>query len=41
MLNRDVYFAPPVFEGGFVSAQHDDAAIEEPLAARRVFARMD
>ena len=39
MLAEGVYFAPAAFEAGFVSAQHDDAVIEETLAAaRRVFA---
>ena len=39
MLDRGVYFAPSAFEAGFVSAAHDDAAIEATLdAARAVFA---
>ena len=39
MLDEGVYFAPAAFEAGFVSAQHDDAVIEETIAAaRRVFA---
>ena len=38
MLDEGVYFAPAAFEAGFVSAQHDDAVIEETIAAaRRVF----
>jgi glutamate-1-semialdehyde 2,1-aminomutase len=41
MLDEGVYFAPAAFEAGFVSAQHDDAAIDETIAcARRVFARL-
>jgi glutamate-1-semialdehyde 2,1-aminomutase len=41
MLDEGVYFAPAAFEAGFVSAMHDDAVIEETLAAaRRVFARL-
>jgi len=41
MLDEGVYFAPAAFEAGFVSAQHDDAVIEETIAAaRRVFARL-
>ena len=41
MLDEGVYFAPAAFEAGFVSAQHDDAVIEETLAAaKRVFARL-
>lgn len=35
MLDLGVYLAPSAFEAGFVSAQHDDAAIEETLAAAR------
>ncbi|WP_370660179.1 glutamate-1-semialdehyde 2,1-aminomutase [Massilia glaciei] len=42
MLDEGVYFAPAAFEAGFVSAAHDDAVIEETIAAaRRVFARLD
>ena len=38
MLDEGVYFAPAMFEAGFVSIQHDDAAIDETIeAARRVF----
>lgn len=41
MLDEGVYFAPAAFEAGFVSAQHNDAVIEETIsAARRVFARL-
>ncbi|HXA47477.1 MAG TPA: glutamate-1-semialdehyde 2,1-aminomutase, partial [Burkholderiaceae bacterium] len=35
MLDHGVYLAPSAFEAGFVSAQHDDAIIEETLAAAR------
>jgi glutamate-1-semialdehyde 2,1-aminomutase len=38
MLDEGVYFAPAMFEAGFVSAAHDDAVIDETVAAaRRVF----
>jgi glutamate-1-semialdehyde 2,1-aminomutase len=41
MLDEGVYFAPAMFEAGFVSAAHDDAVIEETIAAaRKVFARL-
>jgi glutamate-1-semialdehyde 2,1-aminomutase len=41
MLDEGVYFAPAAFEAGFVSAQHDDAVIDETIAAaRRVFASL-
>jgi glutamate-1-semialdehyde 2,1-aminomutase len=41
MLDEGVYFAPAMFEAGFVSAAHDDAVILETVAAaRRVFARI-
>lgn len=41
MLDEGVYFAPAMFEAGFVSIQHDDAAIDETIeAARRVFKRL-
>jgi glutamate-1-semialdehyde 2,1-aminomutase len=41
MLDEGVYFAPAMFEAGFVSAAHDDAVIAETVeAARRVFARL-
>lgn len=33
MLERGVYLAPSAYEAGFVSAAHDDAAIEATLAA--------
>jgi glutamate-1-semialdehyde 2,1-aminomutase len=40
MLDAGVYLAPSAFEAGFVSAQHDDAVIEETLtAAKKAFAR--
>jgi glutamate-1-semialdehyde 2,1-aminomutase len=36
-----VYFAPAMFEAGFVSIAHTDAVIEETInAARKVFARI-
>ena len=39
MLDAGVYLAPSAFEAGFVSAQHDDAAIAETLkCARNAFA---
>ena len=41
MLDEGVYFAPALFEAGFVSAQHDDGVIAETVeAARRVFKRI-
>jgi glutamate-1-semialdehyde 2,1-aminomutase len=41
MLEEGVYFAPAMFEAGFVSIEHDDAVIEETIAAaRRVFKRI-
>jgi glutamate-1-semialdehyde 2,1-aminomutase len=41
MLEEGVYFAPAMFEAGFVSIAHTDAVIEETVnAARRVFARI-
>jgi glutamate-1-semialdehyde 2,1-aminomutase len=41
MLDEGVYFAPAMFEAGFVSAAHDDGVINETIdAARRVFARL-
>ena len=41
MLDEGVYFAPAMFEAGFVSATHDDGVIDETIqAARRVFARL-
>ena len=35
MLDDGVYLAPSAFEAGFVSAAHDDAAIEATLSAAR------
>ena len=41
MLEEGVYFAPAMFEAGFVSAAHDDAVIAETVeAAKRVFAKL-
>ncbi len=41
MLDLGVYLAPSAFEAGFVSAQHDDAAIGATLdAARQAFAKI-
>jgi glutamate-1-semialdehyde 2,1-aminomutase len=41
MLDQGVYLAPSAFEAGFVSAQHDDAAIAETMAAaRKAFASL-
>ncbi len=41
MLDDGVYLAPSAFEAGFVSAQHDDAVINETLAiARLAFAKL-
>jgi glutamate-1-semialdehyde 2,1-aminomutase len=41
MLDRGVHFAPSAFEAGFVSAAHDDAAIDDTLdAARAAFAAL-
>jgi glutamate-1-semialdehyde 2,1-aminomutase len=41
MLDAGVYFAPAAFEAGFVSAQHDDAVINETIdAARQVFKQL-
>jgi len=41
MLEQGAYFAPSAFEAGFVSAAHDNAAIEATLAAaRNAFARL-
>ncbi|NOX09064.1 MAG: glutamate-1-semialdehyde 2,1-aminomutase [Gammaproteobacteria bacterium] len=41
MLDRGVYLAPSAFEAGFVSAAHDDSAIQETLdIAEQVFAGM-
>jgi len=36
MLDRGVHFAPSAFEAGFVSAAHDDAAIQATLEAAEV-----
>ena len=33
MLDEGVYFAPAMFEAGFVSAQHTDAVIDETIDA--------
>ncbi|MBD5634608.1 MAG: aspartate aminotransferase family protein, partial [Candidatus Eremiobacteraeota bacterium] len=33
MLDRGVYLAPSQFEAGFLSLAHDDAAIDETIAA--------
>ncbi len=42
MLDRGVYLAPSAYEAGFVSAAHDDAAIEATIAAaREAFAAID
>lgn len=39
MLDAGVYFAPSAYEAGFVSSAHDDAIIDETVAAaRRAFA---
>ncbi len=35
MLDAGVYLAPSAFEAGFVSAMHDDAVIDETIAAAR------
>jgi glutamate-1-semialdehyde 2,1-aminomutase len=41
MLDRGVYLAPSAFEAGFVSAQHDDAIINETLrCAREAFTQV-
>jgi glutamate-1-semialdehyde 2,1-aminomutase len=41
MLDEGVYFAPAMFEAGFVSMAHDDSVIEATVAAARtVFARI-
>jgi glutamate-1-semialdehyde 2,1-aminomutase len=36
MLDRGVYLAPSAYEAGFVSIQHDDAVIQETLAAAQL-----
>jgi glutamate-1-semialdehyde 2,1-aminomutase len=42
MLAHGIYLAPSQFEAGFVSAAHDDAAIDKTLAAaREVFTDLD
>lgn len=42
MLDNGVYLAPSQFEAAFVSAAHDDAAIEKTLeAAKAAFAELD
>ncbi|MEN9887412.1 MAG: glutamate-semialdehyde--aminomutase, partial [Pseudomonadota bacterium] len=41
MLDRGVYFAPALYEAGFVSAAHSDADIDETIAAaKEVFATL-
>ena len=35
MLERGVYFAPSVFEAGFVSIMHTDEVIDATIAAAR------
>ena len=41
MLDRGVYFAPALYEAGFVSAAHSQADLDETFtAAREVFAQM-
>ncbi|HJV88118.1 MAG TPA: glutamate-1-semialdehyde 2,1-aminomutase [Noviherbaspirillum sp.] len=41
MLDLGVYLAPSAFEAGFVSAQHNDAVIDETIgAARKAFAEL-
>lgn len=41
MLAQGIYLAPSQFEAGFVSAAHDDAAIDKTLAAaRKAFAEL-
>jgi glutamate-1-semialdehyde 2,1-aminomutase len=41
MLDEGVYFAPAMFEAGFVSATHDDAVIQATVdIARKVFAKI-
>jgi glutamate-1-semialdehyde 2,1-aminomutase len=41
MLDRGVYFAPALYEAGFVSAAHTDADIDETIAAaKEVFATL-
>jgi glutamate-1-semialdehyde 2,1-aminomutase len=41
MLAEGVYLAPSAFEAGFVSAAHDDVALEKTLAAaEKVFSTL-
>jgi glutamate-1-semialdehyde 2,1-aminomutase len=41
MLDAGVYFAPSAYEAGFVSSAHDDAVLDETIAAARsVFASL-
>ena len=41
MLDQGVYFAPSVFEAGFVSITHTDEVIEETIrAAKTAFAKV-
>lgn len=41
MLEEGIYLAPSAYEAGFVSAAHDDEAIQKTLdAAERVFAKL-
>jgi glutamate-1-semialdehyde 2,1-aminomutase len=35
MLDREVYLAPSQFEAAFVSLAHDDALVEQTIAAAR------
>jgi glutamate-1-semialdehyde 2,1-aminomutase len=35
MLDRGIYFAPALYEAGFVSAAHSDADLEETFAAAK------
>ena len=36
MLDQGVYFAPSVFEAGFVSITHSDEVIDETVKAAKV-----
>ena len=41
MLDAGVYLAPSAFEAGFISASHDEAALQTTLdAADRAFASL-
>jgi glutamate-1-semialdehyde 2,1-aminomutase len=41
MLDRGVYFAPALYEAGFVSSAHTQADLDETFAAaREVFAQL-